>query len=160
LGIREVGESTALNLANEFRTFSAVQNASYDELIEVQDIGPVVAQHIVNFFQQQHNLEVIAQLFSAGISVQDVKQVVSDGFSGSPFTGKTIVITGTLPTMSRDEAKDKLLAAGAKVSSSVSAKTDYLLAGDKAGSKLSKAENLGVQVIDEATMLAMLADSM
>jgi len=158
LGIREVGESTALNLANEFRTFDAVRNASYDELIEVQDIGPIVAQHIVNFFQQQHNLEVIEQLFSAGIQVQKVKQVASDSVSGSQFAGKTVVITGTLPTMSRDEAKDKLLAAGAKVSGSVSAKTDYVLAGDKAGSKLSKAEKLGVQVIDEATMLAMLAD--
>jgi len=158
LGIREVGESTALNLTNEFRTFDAVRNASYDELIEVQDIGPIVAQHIVNFFQQQHNLEVIEQLFSAGIQVQEVKQVASDSVSGSQFAGKTVVITGTLPTMSRDEAKDKLLAAGAKVSGSVSAKTDYVLAGDKAGSKLSKAEKLGVQVIDEATMLAMLAD--
>jgi DNA ligase (NAD+) len=156
LGIREVGESTAMNLANEFRTFSAVRHASYDELIEVQDIGPIVAQHIVNFFQQQHNLDVIDQLFAAGISVQDVKQVPSDRLSSSQFAGKTVVITGTLPTMSRDEAKDKLLAAGAKVSGSVSAKTDYLLAGDKAGSKLSKAEKLGVQVIDEATMLAML----
>ena len=159
LGIREVGESTALNLANEFRSFDAVQHASYDELLEVQDIGPIVAQHIVNFFQQQHNLEVINQLFDAGISVQEVKQVVSDELVSSPFAGKTIVITGTLPTMSRDEAKDKLLAAGAKVSGSVSAKTDYLLAGDKAGSKLSKAEKLGVQVIDEAMMLAMLAES-
>jgi len=160
LGIREVGESTALNLANEFRTFDAVQNATYDELLEVQDIGPIVAQHIVNFFQQQHNLEVIEQLFSAGIQVQEVKQVVSDSLAGSQFAGKTVVITGTLPTMSRDEAKDKLLAAGAKVSGSVSAKTDYVLAGDKAGSKLSKAEKLGVQVIDEAMMLAMLATTL
>ena len=159
LGIREVGESTALNLANEFRSFDAVQHASYDELLEVQDIGPIVAQHIVNFFQQQHNLEVINQLFDADINVQEVKQVVSDELVSSPFAGKTIVITGTLPTMSRDEAKDKLLAAGAKVSGSVSAKTDYLLAGDKAGSKLSKAEKLGVQVIDEAMMLAMLAEA-
>jgi DNA ligase (NAD+) len=160
LGIREVGESTAMNLANEFKTFAAVQNAAYDELIEVQDIGPVVAQHIVNFFLQQHNLEVIEQLFSAGIQVQAVKQLDSDRLSGSQFAGKTVVITGTLPTMSRDEAKDKLLAAGARVSGSISAKTDYLLAGDKAGSKLSKAVKLGVQVIDEATMQAMLADSM
>jgi DNA ligase (NAD+) len=158
LGIREVGETTAMNLANEFKTFTAVKNASYDQLLEVQDIGPIVAQHIVNFFQQQHNLEVIEQLFSAGIEVQNVKQTMSDRALNSQFSGKTVVITGTLPNLSRDEAKDKLLAVGAKVTGSVSAKTDYLLAGDKAGSKLTKAEKLGVQVIDEATMLAMLKD--
>jgi DNA ligase (NAD+) len=156
LGIREVGETTAMNLANAFRTFKAVQHASYDQLIEVQDIGPIVAQHIVNFFQQQHNLEVIEQLFSAGVTVQDVRQSEPDDLSSSEFAGKTIVITGTLPNLSRDEAKDKLLAAGAKVTGSVSAKTDYLLAGDNAGSKLTKAEKLGVMIIDEATMLAML----
>ena len=155
LGIREVGETTAMNLANEFRTLSAIQAAEFDPLIEVQDIGPIVAQHIVNFFQQQHNLDVIAQLLAAGIKIQNVKAVSAEQ-SNSEFSGKTLVITGTLPTMSRDEAKDKLLAAGAKVTASVSAKTDYLLAGDKAGSKLSKAEKLGVKVIDEATMLAML----
>lgn len=156
LGIREVGETTAMNLANEFKTLSAVQIADYDQLIEVQDIGPIVAQHIVTFFQQQHNLEVIDQLLAAGINVQAVKQTAADDLPDSEFFGKTVVITGTLPTMSRDEAKQKLVAAGAKVTGSVSAKTDYLLAGDKAGSKLSKAEKLGVQVIDEAAMLALL----
>ena len=115
-----------------------------------------MAQHIVNFFQQQHNLDVIEQLLSAGIEAQDVKQLAADSQSNSEFSGKTVVITGTLPTMSRDEAKDKLLAAGAKVTGSVSAKTDYLLAGDKAGSKLAKAEKLGVQVIDEGVMLKLL----
>ena len=156
LGIREVGETTAMNLANEFNTLSVIQNAGYEELLEVQDIGPVVAQHIVHFFKQQHNLDVIEQLLSAGIEVQEVAQKKFDEDSNSAFFAKTIVITGTLPGMSRDEAKDKLLAAGAKVTTSVSAKTDYLLAGDKAGSKLTKAEKLGVQVIDEETMLAML----
>ena len=156
LGIREVGETTAMNLANEFKTLSAIQDAGYEDLLEVQDIGPVVAQHIVHFFKQQHNLDVIEQLLSAGIEVQDVAQKKFDEDSNSAFFAKTIVITGTLPGMSRDEAKDKLLAAGAKVTTSVSAKTDYLLAGDKAGSKLTKAEKLGVQVIDEETMLAML----
>ncbi len=156
LGIREVGETTAMNLANEFRTLSAIEKAGYEDLLEVQDIGPVVAQHIVHFFKQQHNLDVIEQLLSAGIEVQDVAQKKFDEDSNSAFFAKTIVITGTLPGMSRDEAKDKLLAAGAKVTTSVSAKTDYLLAGDKAGSKLTKAEKLGVQVIDEETMLAML----
>lgn len=154
LGIREVGETTALNLANEFRTFDAVQKASYEQLIEVPDIGPVVARHIVNFFNQEHNQEVIAKLYLAGIVVQKVEQKTSD--EQSEFTGKTVVITGTLPSMSRDEAKAMLQVAGAKVTGSVSANTDYLLAGDKAGSKLAKAEKLGIKVIDEDTMLAML----
>ncbi len=156
LGIREVGETTAMNLANEFKTLPAIQNASYEDLLEVQDIGPVVAQHIVHFFKQQHNLDVIEQLLSAGIEVQNVAQKNFDEDSNTAFFAKTVVITGTLPNMSRDEAKDKLLAAGAKVTTSVSAKTDYLLAGDKAGSKLTKAEKLGVRIIDEETMLAML----
>ncbi len=156
LGIREVGETTAMNLANEFKTLAAIEKADFEQLIEVQDIGPIVAQHIVNFFQQQHNLDVIDQLLAAGIKIQEVKIADSAAQSNSVFAGKTVVITGTLPTMSRGEAKDKLLAAGAKVTGSVSAKTDFLLAGDKAGSKLSKAEKLGVRVIDEAEMLALL----
>jgi len=161
LGIREVGETTAMNLANEFKTLSAIEQADFDQLIEVQDIGPIVAQHIVNFFQQQHNLEVIHQLVSAdfaGIKIQNVKVSDSAAQLNSVFAGKTVVITGTLPSMSRGEAKDKLLAAGAKVTGSVSAKTDFLLAGDKAGSKLSKAEKLGVRVIDEAKMLGLLKE--
>ena len=157
LGIREVGETTAMNLANAFKTFSAVKNAEYERLLEVSDVGSIVAQHIVNFFQQAHNLVVIEQLFTAGISVQGVEQRALELQPGSALSGKTIVITGTLPTLSRDEAKQKLLVIGAKVTGSVSAKTDYVLAGDKAGSKLTKAEQLGVQVIDEAMMLGMLA---
>jgi DNA ligase (NAD+) len=156
LGIREVGETTAMNLANEFRTLNAVKDAEYEVLLEVQDIGPIVAQHIVNFFQQPHNIEVIDKLLAAGIEVQEVEQRDPAELANSAFAGKTIVITGTLPTFSRGEAKDKLLAAGAKVTGSISAKTDFLLAGDKAGSKLSKAEKLGVAVIDEAAMLEML----
>ena len=156
LGIREVGETTARNLAKEFKTLAAVQLTSYDQLIEVQDIGPIVAQHIVNFFQQEHNLKVINQLLATDIKVQDVEQLDSDNQQDCEFTGKTLVITGTLPTLSREEAKEKLLAVGAKVAGSVSAKTDYLLAGYKAGSKLTKAEKLGVQVIDEVTMLEIL----
>ncbi len=156
LGIREVGETTARNLAKEFKTLAAVELASYDQLIEVQDIGPIVAQHIVNFFQQEHNLNVINQLLAVGIKAQDVEQLDSDNQQDCEFTGKTLVITGTLPSLSREEAKEKLLAVGAKVTGSISAKTDYLLAGDKAGSKLTKAEKLGVPVIDEVTMLGIL----
>ncbi len=156
LGIREVGEATAMNLANEFKTLADVQHAEFDDLIEVSDIGPIVAKHIVNFFQQQHNLDVIEQLLSAGIKIQPVKQKSFDEQSSSVFVGKTIVITGTLPSLSRGEAKEMLLEAGAKVTGSVSAKTDFLLAGDKAGSKLSKAEKLGVKVINEVEMLLHL----
>jgi DNA ligase (NAD+) len=156
LGIREVGDATAINLANEYKTLAAIKAADIDQLVEVQDIGPIVAQHIVNFFNQEHNLEVIEQLLSAGIDVQKTNVVMPDADSISELFGKTIVITGSLPGMSREEAKEKLLAAGAKVTGSVSAKTDYLLAGEKAGSKLSKAEKLGVKVIDESAMLALL----
>ncbi len=159
LGIREVGETTALNLANAFASFEAIRDADYDSLIEVQDIGPVVAQHIVNYFRQPNNLQVIQQLFDAGIKIQLPQQTQQSAMASSAFLGKTIVITGTLPTLSREEAKQKLLAAGAKVTGSVSAKTDYLLAGDKAGSKLAKAEKLGVPVIDEAAMLRMLTSA-
>jgi len=156
LGIREVGEATAMSLANEYGTLAAIKDADFDQLIDVQDIGPIVAQHIINFFKQQHNLDVIDQLLSAGIEVKTVKKIIPNEYSSSEFNGKTIVITGTLPGMSRDEAKEKLLSAGAKVTTSISAKTDYLLAGDKAGSKLTKANKLGVKVIDEAGMLVLL----
>jgi DNA ligase (NAD+) len=156
LGIREVGETTARNLAKEFKTLSAVQSASYEQLIEVQDVGPIVAKHMINFLSQEHNQGVIKQLLAAGIKVQDVEQLSSNEQEKCEFTGKTLVITGTLPTLSREQAKQKLLAVGAFVTSSVSAKTDYLLAGDKAGSKLSKATKLGVSIIDEATMLKIL----
>ncbi len=158
LGIREVGETTALNLANAFYALNKVQEASFEQLIEVQDIGPIVAQHIINFFEQEDNLDVIKQLVTAGINIKEVQPADLAQRQDSAFTDKILVITGTLPTLSRGEAKDKLLAAGAKVTGSVSAKTDYLLAGDKAGSKLTKAEKLGVQVIDEATMLELLAE--
>jgi DNA ligase (NAD+) len=153
LGIREVGEATALNLAQEYGSLESLIKADEESLIQVQDIGPIVAAHIVHFFQQQHNIEVIDALLAAGIKPQSAEKVAA---SDSAFAGKTVVITGTLPSMSRDEAKEKLLAAGAKVTGSVSANTDYLLAGDKAGSKMTKAEKLGVQVIDEATMINML----
>jgi len=153
LGIREVGEATALNLAQEYGSLESLIKADEESLVEVQDIGPIVAAHIVHFFQQPHNIEVIDALLAAGIKPQPVAKVAA---SDSAFAGKTVVITGTLPSMSRDEAKEKLLAAGAKVTGSVSAKTDFLLAGDKAGSKMTRAEKLGVQVIDEATMINML----
>ena len=153
LGIREVGEVTARNLAQAFGSLEAVMAADIEALEAVEDIGPVVAQHIRTFFDQTHNREVIEKILKAGVSLQNPPVA---GRGEQPLAGKTFVITGALPGMSREEAKARLLAAGARVTGSVSAKTDYLLAGDKAGSKLAKAEKLGVTVIDEAQLLAML----
>ncbi len=151
LGIREVGEATARSLASSFGNLQAIMAADEDALQNIQDIGPVVAKHIIHFFSQAHNQRVIEQLLKE-IDIQlpaasTGKQVLS---------GKTFVITGTLSGMTRDEAKELLQTAGANVTGSVSAKTDYLLAGEKAGSKLAKAEKLGVEVIDEARLLELL----
>jgi len=154
LGIREVGEATAANLANDFTSLEALQGASEEHLQEVPDVGPVVAQHVVHFFSQQHNLDVIKQLLDAGISF---KQRAVTASSNEKVKGKTFVITGTLHSMTRDQAKEKLIEAGAKVAGSISAKTDFLLAGEKAGSKLTKAESLGIKVINEQQLTELLA---
>lgn len=153
LGIREVGEATARNLAQHFKTLEAVMHASEDQLLEVTDVGPVVASHVVHFFAQPHNLSVIDKLIKAGIHWPAIKSV-----DKGPLAGKTFVITGTLPTMSREEAKELLESYGATVSGSVSKQTDYLLAGEKAGSKLVKAQSLGVTVIDEEAMKNLIKD--
>ncbi len=154
LGIREVGETTASSLADVFQSLQALSEADEESLLQVPDVGPVVAQHVVYFFSQPHNREVIQQLLDAGISIKKppVSATVNEKLKDRVF-----VITGTLPTMSRDQAKEKLQAAGAKVTGSVSAKTDYVLAGENAGSKLSKAEALGVKVITEAELDELLA---
>jgi DNA ligase (NAD+) len=154
LGIREVGEATAMNLAATYSDIASLAKASLEELQDIQDIGPIVAQHIINFFAQAHNREVIEALASAGIAPQSV--TVSTDMKFAPLAGKTFVITGTLSSMSRDEAKAFLLQKGAKVTGSVSAKTDYLLAGENAGSKLTKAEKLGVKIISEQDLAGML----
>jgi DNA ligase (NAD+) len=151
LGIREVGEATARVLAKSFGKFDKIIKASEDALQQIQDIGPVVAQHITHFFAQEHNQEVIDELLKE-IDVQ-AEAVNTDKQN---LLGKTFVITGTLPDMARDEAKQLLESAGAKVSGSVSSKTDYLLAGEKAGSKLAKAEKLGIEIIDEARLRELL----
>ena len=153
LGIREVGEATAMNLADAFRSLDAVMQAEVEALEEVPDIGPIVAQHIVTFFRQAHNREVIEKILAAGVNIQNPEKPSAES---QPLQGKTFVITGTLPTLSRSEAKAMLMAAGAKVTGSVSAKTDYLLAGEKAGSKLTKATSLGIEVIDEAKLSELL----
>ncbi|ODN66795.1 NAD-dependent DNA ligase LigA [Methylophaga muralis] len=149
LGIREVGEATARSLALQFVELDKLIAAKEDELIEIEDVGPVVAHHIYTFFQQTHNLDVIQRLLDAGINWPEEKPVYAD----SELAGKTIVLTGTLENLSRSEAKEKLLALGAKVAGSVSAKTDYVVAGRDAGSKLNKAQSLGIDVVDEATLI-------
>lgn len=149
LGIREVGEATARSLALHFVELDKLTKANEDELIEIEDVGPVVAHHIYTFFQQTHNLDVIQRLLEAGVNWPEEKPV----YANSELAGKTIVLTGTLENLSRSEAKEKLLALGAKVAGSVSAKTDYVVAGRDAGSKLNKAQSLGIDVVDEATLI-------
>lgn len=146
LGIRHVGESTARDLARHFGKLDAILDASPEQLLQVPDVGPIVAESIHAFFQQPHNREVIEQLRACGVHWEESEPAVQ---APKPLTGKTVVLTGTLPTLSRDEAKELLEAAGAKVAGSVSKKTDYVVAGAEAGSKLEKARELGVAVLDE-----------
>ena len=153
LGIRHVGEATAKALARHFGTLDAVMDAPLEQLTEVDDVGPVVAQSLHTFFQQPHNREVVEQLRACGLSWPEGPPEAREAL---PLAGKTFVITGTLPNLGRDEAKAMLEAAGAKVAGSVSKKTDYLVAGAEAGSKLAKAQELGVAVLDEAGMRALL----
>jgi DNA ligase (NAD+) len=153
LGIRQVGESTAKDLAAHFGGIDRVMDATLEQLLEVRDVGPVVAQSIRAFFDQPHNREVVEQLRAAGIRWDE-----HAGAQSAPKTlaGLTVVLTGTLPSLTRDEAKDRLEAAGAKVAGSVSKRTSYVVAGEQAGSKLDKARELGVPVLDEAGLLALL----
>lgn len=152
LGIREVGEATAQALAQQFLTLSAIEQADEELLQETPDVGPIVAAHIVSFFRQSHNRDVIAELLKVNIQWPEVARVEVEH---TPLAGKTLVITGTL-SRPRDEIKRLLLAHGAKVTGSVSSKTDYLLAGEAAGSKRAKAEKLGVTILDEAALDQML----
>ena len=154
LGIREVGEATARNLALHFGNYAALSNATEDALQEVADVGPVVAHFVAEFFQQEHNREAVTALKAAGVTWEDRDQPVNT--ADLPLKGLTYVLTGTLEAMSRDDAKAHLLALGAKVAGSVSAKTDYVVAGPGAGSKLQKAEELNIPVLDEAGLLALL----
>ncbi|EOW6744480.1 NAD-dependent DNA ligase LigA [Cronobacter dublinensis] len=158
LGIREVGEATAAGLAAHFGTLEALINASIDDLQNVPDVGIVVATHVFNFFEEESNRAVIRDL-TENVGIHwPVPQVVKAEEIDSPFAGKTVVLTGTLNQMSRDDAKARLAALGAKVSGSVSKKTDLLIAGEAAGSKLAKAQELGIEVIDEAEMLRLLGE--
>jgi DNA ligase (NAD+) len=155
LGIRDVGESTAKTLARFFGALDPLMAADEDALRGVPDVGPVVAARIAHFFAQPHNREVIAALREAGVHWKEgAPQRASDG----PLAGKTVVLTGGLESMSRDEAGARLEALGAKVSGSVSKKTGFVVAGEAAGSKLAKAQELGIEVWDEARLLAFLAE--
>ncbi|MCH2057687.1 MAG: NAD-dependent DNA ligase LigA [Thalassotalea sp.] len=152
LGIREVGEATAANLANHYLTLDALKAADSDSLQSVSDVGAVVAGNIVQFFAQEENVSVIDNLLAAGVNWPAI-EVKSE--SEQPLIGLTYVLTGTLSQMGRNDAKAKLQALGAKVSGSVSAKTSYLVAGEKAGSKLTKAQDLGVDVLTEDQLVAL-----
>ena len=156
LGIRHVGETTAKDLAKHFGAMERLMDATLDQLLAVNDVGPVVAQSIRTFFEQKHNREVVDQLRAAGVTWPE-----GEGSAASqapqPLAGKTFVLTGTLPTLTRDDAVERIEAAGGKVSGSVSKKTDYVVAGTEAGSKLDKARDLGRPVLDESALLALLA---
>ena len=154
LGIRQVGEATARDLARHFGSIHRIMEASIEQLLEVGDVGPIVAQSIHTFFQQPHNREVVEQLRAAGVEWSEDEGTADHG--PKPLLGLTLVLTGTLPTLSRDDARAVIEAAGGKVSGSVSKKTNYLVAGAEAGSKLDKAVELGVPVLDEAGLLALL----
>ncbi|WP_417642069.1 NAD-dependent DNA ligase LigA [Enterobacter kobei] len=156
LGIREVGEATAAGLAEYFGTLEALIAASIDELQKVPDVGIVVATHVRHFLDEESNREVIRQLVEEVGIHWAAPVVVNAEEIDSPFAGKTIVLTGSLSQMSRDDAKAALLALGAKVAGSVSKKTDLVIAGEAAGSKLAKAQELGIAVIDEAEMIRLL----
>ncbi|VAW59479.1 DNA ligase (NAD(+)) [hydrothermal vent metagenome] len=155
LGIREVGEATARSLAQYFTTLDAIKAADEDLLQQVDDVGPVVAAHVVHFFKQSHNIEVVNKLIEAGICWDAIEAVP---VQEQILEGKTFVITGTFNEMTRDDVKNALQLKGAKVSGSVSKKTSYVVAGDKAGSKLTKAEELGVEILDEAALIKLLSD--
>ena len=164
LGIRHVGEATAKDLARHFGAMDRVMAASEDELLQVNDVGPVVAASIHTFFAQPHNREVVQQLRAAGVHWPEHEGTAAAGGEGGeqavlPLAGKTFVLTGTLPTLSRDEAKELIEAAGGKVAGSVSKKTHCVVAGEEAGSKLDRARELGVPVLDEEGLRALLAQS-
>ncbi|MGK0297841.1 MAG: DNA ligase (NAD+) [Gammaproteobacteria bacterium] len=153
LGIREVGESTARSLANYFSSLDKLIAANEEELVEVPDVGPVVARNIKNFFEEDHNRDVITRLIESGINWPEIEMTES-----SKLFGKMFVLTGTLTSMSRNQARDRLIAKGAKVTNSVSKKTDYVVVGDTPGSKADKAEKNGVQIIDEQTLQELLSE--
>ena len=151
LGIPNVGEVAAETLAKKFRTLDACMSATVDDLVSIDDFGEITAKSVVDFFAHQDNVELCRKLKDVGLLTEAVKEAASDKFAGLTF-----VLTGTLPTMSRDEASELIKAQGGKVSGSVSKKTSYVVAGEAAGSKLTKAQDLGVTIIDENELKKML----
>jgi DNA ligase (NAD+) len=152
LGIREVGEATARSLANHFLTLDAIEQADEDALQETPDVGPIVASHIASFFRQEHNIEVLQGLIAAGVHWPAIEKPEE---AAQPLDGKTFVLTGAL-SRPRDQIKAQLEALGAKVAGSVSKKTDYVVAGEAAGSKLAKAQDLGIDILDEDQLQEMI----
>lgn len=157
LGIRHVGETTAKDLAKHFGSLDRIMDASEQQLLEVPDVGPIVAQSIHTFFAQPHNREVVEQLRAAGVTWPEHEGSAAANAAPLPLAGKTFVLTGTLPTLSREEAKEMIEAAGGKVAGSVSKKTTCVVAGAEAGSKLDKARELGIEILDEDGLRALLA---
>ena len=160
LGIRHIGETTAKDLARHFGQLDRIIEATEAQLLEVNDVGPVVAHSVRSFFEQSHHREIVEQLRAVGIAWEETERVAvtapdATGIAG--VTGKSFVLTGTLPTLTRDEAKEMIEAAGGKVTGSVSKKTNYVVAGSEAGSKLDKANELGIAVLDEAALVALLS---
>jgi DNA ligase (NAD+) len=156
LGIREVGVATAGSLAAHYGNLDSILGASEDELQQVEDVGPIVAARIHSFFAEKHNLEIVNRLRSSGVHWEDSEPAANA--AEGPLVGKTFVLTGTLDGMTRDEAKERIQAQGGKVTGSVSAKTDYLVFGDKAGSKLKKAQKLEIALLDSSGLEKLLSD--
>ena len=155
LGIREVGEATAMNLAQHFKSLDMVQTATHEQLVEVQDIGDIVASHITSFFSQEKNREVVDKLLELGLTWPAIEAPVEG--QSLPLEGKTVVLTGSLSQLGRSEAKAALQALGAKVTGSVSKKTDILFAGEAAGSKLTKAQDMGIEIRNEQDLIDLLS---
>jgi DNA ligase (NAD+) len=167
LGIRNVGETTARDLAAYFGTLDRLIGADVEALARVPDIGPVVAQSIADFFSEPHNLEIIEQLRASGVrwkendgeAMRQAQPVPGASPGSGKVRGKTFVLTGSLPNLARDEVKEKLEAQGGKVTGSVSKKTDFVVAGADPGSKFDKATELGITILDEAGLLQLLQES-
>lgn len=159
LGIPEVGEATARDLARHFGSIEAIEAATVEQLLEVHGIGAKVAERIRRFFDDPHTRDEIHRLQAAGVRFPETQTLRTHGEASAEVTGKVFVLTGTLPTLKRDEAKQRILAHGGKVTGSVSSKTNFVVAGDEAGSKLDKAQALGIPVIDEAELLRMLGEA-
>jgi len=171
LGIPHVGAENAELLVRRFGSVAALREASVEEISETPGIGPIIAESVAGFFRDERNLDLIARLETAGVTMETPAGVGAAGDGGEtgpdggadgtprpagPLAGKTLVLTGTLPTLSRQEAADLIVAAGGRVTGSVSSKTDYVVVGDEAGSKLKKAEELGVALLDEAGLRGVL----